>query len=293
MYIFFALLAAWAVFDIYRGWRREKPENRSRYLGKSFLGVTAVIVALFLFGPFFMVSPVKLGYASVSDRGVVVYYPSTHREKAEEILEMAKWARDQNDRFYRKETKTKVLVAVTDLDMLRFGVYPRGNGGGIPWVVVVRESRATANIIAHEMSHKNLANTSFVNAGPLLYPRWFDEGLANYLGKMDYYDKIPELSKELQPGGRYRRDITNWTGVLGNITWIYQTFYGAGARLIYGQTYQMTKYLVDTYGEEKVYGVIRRVPSISFAQAFAAEFGVTPEAFHREFIDKVLGERRT
>lgn len=293
MYIFFALLAVWAVFDIYRGWRKEKLENRSRYLGKSLLGTTAVIAALFLFGPFFMISPVKLGYASMSDRGVVVYYPSSHQERAREILEMAKWARDQNDRFYKKETKTKVLVAVTDLDMLRFGVYPKGNGGGVPWGVVVRESRATANIIAHEMSHKNLANTSFVNAGPLLYPRWFDEGLANYLGKMDYYDKIPELGKELQPGGRYRRDITNWTGIPGNITWIYQTFYGAGARLIYGQTYQMMKHLVDTYGEEKVYALIQRVPDVSFARAFVAEFGVTSEAFHQEFIDKVLGERRT
>lgn len=288
MYIFFALLAAWAIFDIYRGWRKEKPENRSRYLGKSFLGTATVIVALFLFGPFFMISPLKLGYASVSDRGIVVYYPSTHREKAQEILTMAIWARDQNDRFYRKETKTKVLVAITDLDMLRFGVYPRGNGGGIPWGVVVRESRATANIIAHEMSHKNLANTSFINSGPLLYPRWFDEGLANYLGQMDYYDKIPELRKELQPGGRYQRDITNWTGIPGAITWIYQTFYGAGARLIYGQTYQMMKYLVDTYTEEKVSAVIQRIPSVSFAQAFAAEFGMTPETFHQEFIDKIL-----
>src|SRR3989338_2321150 len=133
MYIFFALLAVWAVFDIYRGWRREKPDNRSRYLGKSFLGIAAVMTALFLFGPFFMVSPLKLGYASLSDRGVVVYYPSAHQEKAREILAMAQWALDQNDKFYRKETKTKVLVAISDLDMLRFGVYPKGNGDGIPW----------------------------------------------------------------------------------------------------------------------------------------------------------------
>ena len=104
---------------------------------------------------------------------------------------------------------------------------------------------------------------------------------------MDYYDKIPELRQELQPGGRYRRDITNWTGIGGNITWIYQTFYGVGARLIYGQTYQMTKYLFDTYGEEKVYGLIGRIPRTSFAQAFVAEFGMTPEAFHQEFIGKI------
>ena len=185
MYIFFAILAAWAVFDMYRGWRKAKPKDRHGYLVKNSLGIVGVLLALFLFGPFFMISPVKLGYSSITDGGIALYYPSARSGRAREILDMARWARDQNDQFYRRKTQTTILVATSDIDMLRFGVYPKGNGGGIPWGVVVRESRASPNIIAHEMSHKNLANSNFLNAGTVVYPRWFDEGLANYLGKMD------------------------------------------------------------------------------------------------------------
>lgn len=287
MYIFFTILAAWAVFDIYRGWRKAKPKDRSGYLVKTSLGTAGVVLALFLFGPFFMISPVKLGYSSITDRGIALYYPLAQKQKALEISDMARWARDQNDQFYQRQTQTTILVATSDIDMLRFGVYPKGNGGGIPWGVVIRASRATPNIIAHEMSHKNLANSNLLQAGTVTFPRWFDEGLANYLGKMDYYLDIPGLREELQPQGRYRRDITNWKGVGGNITWIYHTFYGVGARLMYGQTYQMMKYLVDTYGEEKVYQVISLVPRVSFDQAFTQTIGMTPGAFHEKFINVI------
>lgn len=287
MYIFFALLAVWAIFDIYRGWRKAKPKNRRGYLVKTTLSTAGVLLALFLFGPFFMISPVKLRYSSIIDRGIALYYPSARGQRAREILDMARWARDQNDQFYRRQTQTTILVATSDIDMLRFGVYPKGNGGGIPWGVVIRDNKATPNIIAHEMSHKNLSNTNFLQAGTLVYPRWFDEGLANYLGKMDYYDDLPELRETLTEG-RYQRDITGWKGVRGNVTWIYQTFYGVGPRILYGQTYQMTKFLFDTYGEEKVYEVVASVRRMSFKKAFTQTLGKTPEVFHQEFIAKTL-----
>lgn len=287
MYIFFALLAVWAVFDIYRGWRKTKLKDRSGYLVKTSLGTAGVLLALFLFGPFFMISPLKLGYSLMTDPGLKLYYPSARSSRAREILDMARWARDQNDQFYRRQTQTTILVATNDLDMLRFGVYPKGNGGGIPWGVVIRDVKASPNIIAHEMSHKNLANSNLLQAGTIAYPRWFDEGLANYLGKMDYYDDLPELRETLAEG-RYQRDITDWKGVRGNVTWIYQTFYGVGPRILYGQTYQMMKSLFDTYGEEKVYEVVARVRRISFEKAFTQTFGKTPEAFHREFIADTL-----
>lgn len=290
MYIFFALLAAWTAFDVYRGWRKAKPNNRRGYLVKTFLSTAGVLLALFLFGPFFMISPVKLGYSSITDGGIALYYPSTQNQKAREILDMARWARDQNDQFYRRQTQTTILVAASDLDMLRFGVYPKGNGGGIPWGVVIRASRATPNIIAHEMSHKNLANSNLLQAGTVTFPRWFDEGLANYLGKMDYYDDLPQLRETLAEG-RYRRDITDWKGIAGNVTWTYHTFYGVGPRILYGQTYQMMKSLFDAYGEEKVYEVVGRVRGMSFEEAFTQTFGVTPEAFHRAFIADKLTQK--
>lgn len=290
MYIFFALIAIWAAFDLYRGLRKTKPKYRGKYLVKNFLGIIGVLLALFLFGPFFMISPVKLGYSTIQDQGITLFYPSTQKSKATEILEMARWARNQNDQFYQRQTQTAILVANSDIDMLRFGVYPKGNGGGSPWGVVIRASRATPNIIAHEMSHKNLANSNSLQAGTMTYPKWFDEGLASYLGKMDYYDNIPELRVTLQED-RYRRDITDWKGITGNIKWIYQTFYGVGPRVIYGQTYQMINYLVETYGEEKVYELIQTVKRMSFEKAFSQIFDLTPQAFHQAFITNKLEEK--
>ncbi len=287
MYIFFALLAAWAAFDIYRGYRKVKPSDRNRYVIKTSLGIIGVLLALFLFGPFFMISPVKLGYSVMTDPGLRLYYPSAKSQRAREILNMARWARDQNDQFYRKQTQTTILLATSDIDMLRFGVYPKGNGGGIPWGVVIRDVKATPNIIAHEMSHKNLANTTTIQAGTITYPRWFDEGLANYLGNMDYYDDLPELRETLNEG-RYRRDITGWKGVQGNVTWIYHTFYGVGPRILYGQTYQMIKFLIDSYGEEKVQKLVNLVRHTSFEKAFVQTFGKTSETFHQEFIATML-----
>lgn len=284
MYIFFLLLTLFVVFDLIRGWRKAK--EKKLYLTKSLLGTLAVIIFLFLFGPFFMISPIKIGYSSLEDRGLKVFYPSSHFQKGKEIFEMAKSARDANEKFYKKQTRTKVIVAKSDIDMLRFGVYPKGNGGGIPWGVVIREKKATTNIIAHEMSHKNLANLSFINSTPIIYPRWFDEGLASYIGKMDYYKGIPEL-KEAMNEGRYPKDITGWKGIPGMLKWISNTFGGVGARTIYGQTYQMIKYLSDNYGEDKVYQIAVDSSKAGFEKTFLREIGKTSDQFHQEFINYV------
>lgn len=284
MYIFFGLMAIWAIFDIARGYRKAK--NKQGYLIKSVAGTAVVIVALFLFGPFFMVSPIKIGYSTLKSDKVTLYYLSNHKTRAQEIFAMAQQAQTLNENFYKAALPTKILIAKSDIDMLRFGVYPKGNGGGLPWGVVIRDSKASWNIIAHEMSHKNLSRFSGIAAGPLKYPRWFDEGIASYIGEMDYYIKPAELGEEIQTG-RYRRDITNWKGISGVITWIYHTFYGSGAHLIYGQTYQMVKYLFDTYGQEKVYQLVISTAGTPFEKAFAQTFGVTVAQFHQDFIESI------
>lgn len=284
MYIFFLLLALFAIFDIARGYRKAKEKNR--YLIKSFAGTFTVIISLFIFGPFFMISPIKLGYSSLKENGLSLYFPSSNKERGREIFEMAKDARDANEKFYKKKTSTTILIGKSDFDMLRFGVYPKGNGGGIPWGVVIRESKATTNIITHEMSHKNLANLSFINATPIIYPRWFDEGLASYIGKMDYYKGIPEL-KEAMNEGRYPKDITGWKGIPGMLKWISNTFGGVGSRVIYGQTYQMIKYLSDNYGEDKVYQIAVDSSKTGFEKTFLREIGKTSDQFHLEFVNYI------
>lgn len=282
MYIFFSLLAVYVIFDLVRGYRKAK-EKRS-YLIKNLSGTATVIILLFLFGPFFMISPIKIGYSEIIGKNVILYYPNSRASRADEFLKAAEEAAKKNSEFYGQTDKTNVLIATSDLDMLRFGVYPKAGGGGLPWGIVVRESRASWNIMAHEMSHKNLSKASKIAAGTLRFPKWFDEGLASYLGKMDYYQGCPELRDQLNQG-RYPKDITNWRGILGNLIWTKNTFGGYGSRLIYGQTYQMVKYLFDTYGEEKVYQIVINSPKIGFENTFLNEIGKTPADFHQEFMN--------
>lgn len=276
-------MAAWAVFDLTRGYRRAK--DKQNYLLRSLGGLVVVTVVLFLFGPFFIISPVKIGYSSLGNSEVRVYYPSAHRARGLEILAMAQQAVQKNKGFYGQVNETKVLVALSDLDMLRFGVYPKGNGGGFIWGIVIRESKASWNFIAHEMSHKNLSKISPFSSSIFSFPRWFDEGLASYIGKMDWYRKLPELKGELQTGC-YRLDITNWNSLLGEFQWINQTFFQHNSHLIYGQTYLMVKYLFDTYGENRVHQLVQKIHlGTSFDQAFLQTTGLSVEEFHQQFIN--------
>jgi len=284
MYLFLGLIAVWVLLDL--GWGYRKAKDKRSYLVKSLAGMVAVALIFFLFGPFFMISPIKIGYSSLVSTDVTVYYPSVRTTQGKQIFEMAQQAVQKNRDFYGQVDHTKVLVATSDLDMLRFGVYPKGNGGGLSWGVVIRESRASWNIIAHEMSHKNLSKVSGIAAGTLKYPRWFDEGLASYLGSMDYYLKPNELAREVQEG-RYQHNITHWQGLPGTITWIYHTFYGSGAHLIYGQTYLMVKFLFDTYGKDKVYQLVTATPQANFDQAFLETFGLSVDQFHQEFLKSI------
>jgi hypothetical protein len=283
MYLFLGLITIWVIFDIVRGYR--KTNQKGTYLKKNLLLVGAVIIALFLFGPFFILSPIKLGYSTLSDGRTTLYYPSSHVSQAEEIFTMAKQAAEKNDAFYHSQTQTKILVATSNLDMLRFGAYPQANGAGLIWGIIIREPKGSWNILAHEMSHKNLSKLSPLASSVFSFPRWFDEGLASYIGGMNYYKTIPELKEDLQ-SGFYYRDITTWRGIPGMFTWLKFTFIKPNPRLIYGQTFLMVKYLADTYGEDKIYQLVQEVgQGSSFQSSFNNIFGLSTEAFHQQFID--------
>ena len=90
-----------------------------------------------------MLSPFKLGYSTFQEDNITFYYPK----------------------------------GKSDLEMLRFGSYPRGGGSGNELGIIIREGRLPAGKIANEMSHRNLA--MLVGKPAVFYPRWFDEGLAS------------------------------------------------------------------------------------------------------------------
>lgn len=280
MYIFLALVGAWIVIDLFKGYK--KAVNKKNYLFKNLLIIFGIILILFLFGPFFLISPVKIGYSSLKSDGFTLFYPTSHKSKSYDIYEMAQKAEEGNKKFYKNIKDTKILVGLTDIDMLRFGSYPKANGSGTVFGIVIRESKATSNIIAHEMSHKNLAEISNVKTS-MKFPRWFDEGLASYIGEMDYYKTEQDLKDDLGKG-TYRKDITQWKGIRDTFQWLNFTFIKPNPRLIYGQTYLMVKYLFEKYGQEKVYNLVLKASQSNFDKTFIDVFGITVNDFHTEFI---------
>ena len=284
MIYFFAALFLFIVFDMVRGYIPAK--NKKNYLVKNITLLTIVFIALFLFGPFFLLSPIKLGYSALQEGNITLYYPGNRIDVASEIMGIAKEANRINESFYKRPIQEKVLVVFSDFDMLRFGAPPGADGAGTPFGINVKAGRATLPVLTHEMSHRNLPKVVGITKSNLSFPRWFDEGLASYLGKMDYYKTLNDLQVDLKEG-RYKKDITNWRGLPGMFQWQYLVIWSRNRnpKLLYGQVYQMTKYLFDKYGEEKVYQVIVKTKEMKFEEAFKETFGVSEEDFHNEFIN--------
>lgn len=288
----FAALLLFIILDMLRGYLPAK--NKKNYLIKNITILMVVFVALFLFGPFFLLSPVKLGYSALKEDNLTLYYPGNRIDVANEIMRIAKEANRTNESFYRRPIQEKVLVVFSDFDMLRFGAPPGAGGAGTPFGINVKAGRATLPVLTHEMSHRNLPKIVGTTKSNLSFPRWFDEGLASYLGKMDYYKTLNDLQVDLKEG-RYKKDITKWRGLPGMFQWQYLVLWSRdrNPKLLYGQVYQMTKYLFEKYGEEKVYQAVIKTKAMKFEDAFKETFGVSEEDFHNEFINYLYNFSQT
>lgn len=281
MLVLFFLIGIFVVTDIVRGYFKAK--DKKKYLVSNLTGTAIVVVLLFLFGPLFALSPIKLGYSALKGENVTLYYPAGRIDFARAMMEKIKTAEKDNRDFYKTTTSMPIVMAFSKLDMLRFGAPPDAGGVGNELAVIVNERKASVNVIAHEMSHRNLRA---VVGKTLAFPNWFDEGLSSYIGKMNYYANSTDLKKELEEG-RYHRDITKLRGVFGTSGWLKIVFLDKRSRSVYGQTYEMVKYLIDKYGQDRVYNFVLSVKNTDFDTAFKNSFGLTPEEFHQEFINNL------
>ncbi len=271
------LLGILIVFESMREYQKAK--NKRSYLIKE-LGVgIPVILALFLFGPLILLSPVKIGFDQLRTDKVVVFYPKNKIDIGRDLAATTSRAVANNEKFYRVLVNTQVLMAATKLDMFRLTGNLMAGGAGTEMGVIVRYDRVNEGIITHELSHIMLPKVT-ARAG-YFFPRWWDEGLASYLGKMDYYDKLPELKRDLKEG-RYVRDLDRWNGLIGKINWLMDVRTRPG--IIYGQTFQMMKFLFDKYGAEKVYQLVLACKTQSFEAAFEQTFSQSVSEWHQEFI---------
>ncbi|PIS16119.1 hypothetical protein COT62_00005, partial [Candidatus Roizmanbacteria bacterium CG09_land_8_20_14_0_10_41_9] len=188
MFYLFGGIAAFTIFDMARGYLKAK--NKQSYIVKNSIATLGIVAILFLFGPLFIISPVKIGYSTLKENTITLFYPKNRTSVADDIMMKTKKANSDNKDFYGITFPISVLVAISELDMLRFGIYPYAGGAGTELGITLREGKATTNVIAHELSHRNLAR---LTGKTIPAPNWFNEGLASYIGKMDYYKKPQDL----------------------------------------------------------------------------------------------------
>lgn len=280
MIYLFGAIALFVILDSLRGYFMAK--NKKRYLIQLFVGLPLIILLLFLFGPLFVLSPIKIGYSTLKNDNITLYYPGDSIDMARDTMNQLKQADDMNKQFYKTTYSMPVVLANSDFDMLRLGSYPYTGGTGNELSINIRPGRMTTGKIAHEMSHRNLA---MLTGKSIPSPNWFNEGLASYLGKMDDYKKPNELQVDLRDG-RYAKDILSVRGILGTAKWIYRIRQGE-TKVLYGQTYLMIKYLFDKYGENKMHDFVVSLKTQDFEKAFVQGFGVTEEQFFQEFTDYI------
>ncbi len=282
MIYLFGAITLFVILDSLRGYFTAK--NKKRYLIQLFVGLPLIIILLFLFGPFFILSPLKIGYSALKNDNITLYYPGDRMDFAKEMMKQLQEADSYNKGFYKTTYPMPILVATSELDMLRFGSYPKAGGTGNELGINIREGRMSVGKIAHEMSHRNLV--SLTGKSAITFPRWFDEGLASYIGKMDDYKKPQDLQDDIKKGV-YAKDILNIRGIFGTIQWLKRVDFNKESRVFYGQSYLMVKYLFDKYGQDKVYEFVQSLKNNDFEKAFIQSFGVTEEQFLQEFTNYI------
>lgn len=288
------------IFGLYRGYK--ETENKKRYLILSGTLLPLAILSLFFFGPLLILSPLKPGFTTIESKPkIVIYYPSSQKQvpllrtpegkpqeaklvTQEELIQMAltytQQAIAKNESFYKIPIKAKVLLVLGETDLFRFGGVLKGGGTGNEFGIIIDQRFLNEKLIAHELSHDTIRNL----LGPInsfKIPTWFDEGMATYIADQSDYLSSGE-AKDLLARGQLDRDLSRWEGFFGHLRWKFTDIQRHGKT--YGHVYLFTKYLFETYGEDKMYDLITAVKNNSFDQAFKQALGVTPATAHQQFI---------
>src|SRR3989344_5615054 len=98
MIYLFGAITLFVILDSLKGYFTAK--NKKRYLIQLFVGLPLVIILLFLFGPFFVLSPIKIGYSTLKDNNITLYYPGNSIDMARDTMNQLKQADDMNKQFY-------------------------------------------------------------------------------------------------------------------------------------------------------------------------------------------------
>ena len=263
-----------------------RAENKKKTLLRNITIGVPVVVGLLLFGPLFMISPIKLGHTVAHDGSSTIIYPNKLAHEAQHFTEAIQQAKVSVTSIYDEEVPTQFLLVGSSLDMLRFGgsATSRAGGSGSIAGVFIRQDRIDVGVITHELSHRHLQEITG-KISPY-YPRWFDEGLATYLGHTGQMERYTDegVLKDSLKNGTYQRDLDYWKGLLGHLRWSFIDC-RQRPREIYTQAFFMVQFLAEEYSEDKLRLLVRECKtSPSFEEAFQKIYGLSTEIFHEHFL---------
>lgn len=275
------------IIGFYIELRRSKDKKKT--LLKNLAIAIPILTILFLFGPLFTLSPIKLGHTVVRENGKTMIYPNKLSLQANEFFEVIEQSENIVQQFYEIKVPTQYLLIGSGLDMIRFGGAPLEKAGGAsaPGGIFIRNNKIDAGVITHELSHRYLSEKT-KKLTPY-FPRWFDEGLATYLGHTSHMERYtnPSVLQESLRNGRYQQNLDYWNGILGYLRWVFPDCKKRPLE-VYTQSYFLTHFLIEEYGQNKIVNLINECQvNSSFEQAFQKTYQISTPEFHQNFLTNV------
>lgn len=296
--IFFALFLL--IGNVWYASRIKDPKKKKIYIVIRVICYSSLIIALFLFGPLFVYSPIKIGYLTKIDNGNKYIYPTNFKvnnkysaNNIDKVINDINYI-NTNSSFFGKTYPAQFLFVNSRIDMIRLGGNFVGGAGatGIGGTIVLFFDEYISPYIEfqHELTHYYLYKDTQKSAS--FFPRWFDEGLAMYLStggekgssESTQYNNIQKWREY----GTYESDLSHWDGLLGYLRW---QFYDTRKRPYesYFQSDYLISYLIrEKGGMDKMKLLIGECQkNQSFEDVFTKTYGENIAAFHQEFLKDV------
>jgi len=240
--------------------KEKKRSNVRKWILRIFLFLFFwVIIFFFIFGPGRVLFPALLdSYDNVTDYTNTVYYSGDHIIEAMDVLYMASIAQDSIRKFWNDTSDQEFWKGVNVFlcespDQYYHLTWNRAMGSAMMGRIVLNPDRFETSMslysaLVQEMSHLYMSRHFGYFCYLFLLPKWFDEGCAAVM--QDYSDPANHLDDYL----KQNPELISVTSLKHPWNWqaMVRMEDGKMAAKGYGEVYQFTRYLISTYGIEKI-----------------------------------------
>lgn len=290
------------IYNVYYVLKIKDTKKRKKYILLRTIFYILLTVILFLFGPLFIYSPIKIGYKTKEVNESNFVYPvkfTIHGKYDDNNFERVLYDIYHGltyyhlDLYFENEYPTQFLFVNSKTEMMRLGGNVVGGSGamGLGGTIILlfdqfNDPIASSELV-HELTHFYLYKNT--NKGASFFPRWFDEGLATYISnggnqRITEYMVSSNVNKWME-NSKYESDLSHWDGFIGYLRW---QFYDARNKPYesYLQSAYLISYLIrEKGGETNIKSLINECrKSHSFKKAFYEIYGQDLESFHSDFI---------